>query len=142
MRLLAVAAQDVPIGRLGVSTDQAPVIIPVNYRLVDDALLLRVGPGATTQSAAGTLVAFEVDHVDRRAGSAWSVLVRGLASLVTSPTDRQLASGAHPFVPEPGNMMLVIRPDVVTGRRFTLGTSAGPLHRGDVVVGQGAERAR
>jgi hypothetical protein len=30
----------------------------------------------------------------------------------------ELAAAAIPLVPEPGDMVLVIRPDTVTGRRF------------------------
>jgi hypothetical protein len=122
-QLLAVAANDGRIGRLGVSTDQAPVIVPVNFTSVDGQIVLRVGPGFFTQSAAGHLVAFEVDDIDSEAGMAWSVLVRGLATLVEAPTDIQLATAPHPAAPEPGNMVLVIRPDVVTGRRFAVPAS-------------------
>jgi hypothetical protein len=102
-----------------VATEQAPVIIPVNFSLWDRRVLVRVGAGFLTQAAAGQLVAFEVDHVDPAAGTAWSVLVRGLAVLVDTPTKDQIMA-AEPLVPEPGNEVLLVRPDVLTGRRFTL----------------------
>ena len=118
MRLLAVAAKDGGIGRIGVPTDQAPVVIPVNFTLHDNHILVRVGTGFFSQAAAGHLVAFEVDHVDSDAGVAWSVLVRGLATLIESPTEIEFAAAPHPLVPEPGDMVLVVRPDILTGRRF------------------------
>ncbi len=118
MQLLAVAARDMGVGRLGVATEQAPVITPVNFSLWDRRVLVRVGAGFLTQAAAGQLVAFEVDHVDPAAGTAWSVLVRGLAVLVDTPTKDQIMA-AEPLVPEPGNEVLLVRPDVLTGRRFT-----------------------
>jgi hypothetical protein len=119
-RLMAVAAQDGLIGRLAVSTDQAPVVIPVNFSFRDGRILFRVGPGFLSHTADGHLVAFEVDHVDLVDGSAWSVLVRGLATLIRSPDASEVTAAAHPLVPEPGDMVLVVRPDLVTGRRFAL----------------------
>lgn len=119
-RLLAVAAQNGWIGRIGVPTDQAPMVVPVNFSLRDGQVLLRVGGGFFAQAAAGQLVAFEVDHIDPEDGTAWSVLVRGLATLTEMPTGSRLAPSARPLVPEPGDMDLEIRQDVLTGRRFTL----------------------
>ena len=122
-RLLAVAAKDDRIGRLGISRDGAPLVVPVNFTLHDGQVLIRVSAGTLSRSAAGHLVAFEVDKVDGATGTAWSVLVRGLATLIESPTTAQLAMTPS-FVPEPGEMVLVVRPDVVTGRRFE-------VHRSD-----------
>jgi hypothetical protein len=65
-------------------------------------------------------VAFEVDHVDPEGGTAWSVLVRGLATLVESPSREELQAAAHPLVPEPGDMLLIVRPDIVSGRQFQI----------------------
>jgi len=120
MRLLAVSAKDGGVGRLGAATDQAPVVIPVNFTLRDGQVLVRVGTGFFSQAAAGHLVAFEVDHIDSAAGTAWSVLIRGLATLIEAPTEIELAAAAHPLVPEPGDMVLVVRPDILTGRRFEI----------------------
>lgn len=117
-RLLALAAKRGGIGRLGVATDQAPVVIPVNFSLSDGEVTVRTGTGFISEAAADRLVAFEVDHLDEESGTAWSVLVRGLATLIDSPTPDQLAAAPHPLVPEPGDMLLVVRPDVITGRRF------------------------
>ncbi len=116
-RLLALVAKGGGVGRLGIATDQAPVVIPVNFTLREGQVLARVGAGFFSRTAAGHLVAFEVDQVDPETGVAWSVLVRGLATLIESPTEVELAA-AHPLVPEPGDMVMVIRPDILTGRRF------------------------
>ncbi len=118
MRLLALRAKEGGVGRLGIATDQAPVVVPVNFTFHDGQILARVGAGFVSRTADGHLVAFEVDDVDTGAGIAWSVLVRGLATLIASPTEAELAAAAIPLVPEPGDMVLVIRPDAVTGRRF------------------------
>ena len=119
-RLLAVSAKQGGIGRLGIATDQAPVVIPVNFTLHDGQVLTRVGPGFCSHAAAGHLVAFEFDEVDSANGTAWSVLLRGLATVIESPTEVELAAAGRPLVPEPGNMVMVIRPDILTGRRFEI----------------------
>jgi hypothetical protein len=53
---------------------------------------------------------------------AWSVLVRGLATVLTPDSQRDIGVKVmpDPIVPEPGEMILSIRADVVTGRRFPL----------------------
>jgi hypothetical protein len=124
-RLLAVAARGDGVGRLGIATDDAPVIVPVNFSLQEGQVLIRVGSGFMSEAASGQLVAFEVDRVDRETGTAWSVLVRGLARLIESPSEMQLGA-AHPLVPEPGDMVLMIRPDVLSGRRFGLRGTRAP----------------
>ena len=124
LRLLAVAAKVDGIGRLGLMPDeapgQAPIVVPVNFRFHEGELFLRLGAGFIAGAADRHHVAFEVDRVDRSSGEAWSVLVRGFARLVRSPDERQLEATARPFVPDPGDMVMVLRPSLVSGRRFGL----------------------
>jgi hypothetical protein len=123
LRLLAVAAKQGEVGRLAVSRDQAPLVQPVNFSYRDRKIFVRLGTGAMGSTATGNLVAFEVDHLDRHMGQAWSVLVRGLAMAVEHGErlgDSHLAP--TPLVPSPGDLILAIRLDVVTGRRFRLHT--------------------
>jgi hypothetical protein len=70
------------------------------------------------------LVAFEVDEIETHGGSAWSVLLRGLATLIEHPTTAEIERAPHPLVHEPGDMLLTIRHDVLTGRRFTIDSSS------------------
>lgn len=122
LRLIAVAAKKGVIGRLAVSQDQAPLVRPANFTYHDRYLLIRLGSGAIGKAAVGALVSFEVDEVDRSSGVAWSVLVRGLATVLTPDSQRDIGVKVmpDPIVPEPGEMILSIRADVVTGRRFPL----------------------
>ena len=80
---------------------------------------MRLGPGLTVDAAEEGLIAFEVDQVDRDTATAWNVLVRGLATPLpeSEPPDEAHLDPA-PLVPEPGEKLLAIRIDVVTGRRF------------------------
>ncbi len=94
------------------------MVIPVNFTFHEGLVLARVGAGSFSQAAAGQLVAFEVDEVSEGTGVAWSVLVRGMATLVDNPTETELGWAAEPLVPEPGGMVLTVRQDRITGRRF------------------------
>jgi len=128
VRLLATAAKKGLTGRLGISTAQAPIIQPVNFTYHDRRIVIRLGSGHLLDIISGSLVAFEVDDVDRDAHEAWSVLVRGLATPLEESELHAIAEVAPtPLVPSPGDMIFVVRLDVVTGRRFPLGkTTSDP----------------
>jgi nitroimidazol reductase NimA-like FMN-containing flavoprotein (pyridoxamine 5'-phosphate oxidase superfamily) len=85
------------VGRLAVTaSDGCPAVVPVNYDVLDDAIVFRTAPASTPAAAAGTEVAFEVDHMDEAMSRGWSVLVVGPASAVTEPgTVRRLTERAH-----------------------------------------------
>lgn len=120
LRLVATEAAAGGVGRLAVSGDQAPIVVPVNFSFSDHQVLVRVGEGSLWHQANGQLIAFEVDHIDLEVGAAWSVLIRGLATELPDPTKPGTGRTPHPLVPEPGSIILTIRPDVVTGRRFSI----------------------
>ena len=83
------------VGRIAFVVDDDPVILPVNYRLVEPSsgplLALRTRPG-TVIDQASTNVAFEIDSIDAVHHEGWSVLVRGelLHATPTSPEFREL----------------------------------------------------
>jgi uncharacterized protein len=121
LRLLATAAKQGLTGRLGISTQQAPIIQPVNFSFHEHRIVIRLGSGHMADVVSGALVAFEVDHVDRTAHVAWSVLVRGLVTPLEESEQQVAAESAPtPLVPIPGDAVFVVRLDVVTGRRFPL----------------------
>jgi hypothetical protein len=77
-----------PMGRVGVVWDVLPVILPVNYVLDGDRILIRTVAGTKLAAALQhTVVAFEVDGYDPFDHSGWSVLVRGPAAELTDPVD-------------------------------------------------------
>lgn len=121
-RLLAVGAEAGLTGRLGVTgqATQAPVVVPVLFTVHEHEVMVTIGPGSLAQMVTDHLVAFEVDHVDEAAGISWSVLVRGLAvALGPDDTPGSLVI-PKPRVPNPGHIVVAIRSDVVTGRRFVM----------------------
>lgn len=105
-----------PVGRIAFTTADGPVILPVNYALVGDRVLLRTAPDSLIARHARGRVAFEVDHIEPARRSGWSVLVRGTADLWPSGTEvpaqvQPWAGGPHGLVP------VRIDPVDVTGRR-------------------------
>lgn len=121
-RLLALGAKQHRHGHLGIPTDSAPVVIPLDFGVHDDDVILRVGEGVFGRID-GRLVAFQVDNStvglswsDVDPEGRWSVLVRGLA------TEIEVGSVGddlpEPRIAEPGHRLVQVRSDVVTGRRI------------------------
>ncbi|MFF3886002.1 helix-turn-helix domain-containing protein [Streptomyces sp. NPDC001914] len=109
------------VGRLAVPTELGPVIVPVNYSVVDDAIVFRTARGATPSLASGCVVAFEVDRVDDTFSQGWSVVTRGFARTVTDPDEEhRLAKRAYsaPWSGGRRDMWVRIEPYAVTGRRI------------------------
>jgi nitroimidazol reductase NimA-like FMN-containing flavoprotein (pyridoxamine 5'-phosphate oxidase superfamily) len=111
------------VGRIAVPTASGPVVVPVNYSVVDGAIVFRTEPGSTPSQASGCQVAFEVDRIDDAFSRGWSVLVRGHARTVTDPDEvRRLADRARsaPWAGGHRNQWVRIDPLVITGRRITV----------------------
>ncbi|MFI7498542.1 helix-turn-helix domain-containing protein [Streptomyces sp. NPDC049687] len=109
------------VGRLAVSTALGPVIVPVNYSVVEDTIVFRTAHGATPSLASGCPVAFEVDRIDDTFSQGWSVLVRGHARTVTDiGEERRLAEQAYstPWTGGRRDVWVRIEPYAVTGRRI------------------------
>lgn len=109
------------VGRVSVSTAEGPAVIPVNYAVVDGAVVFRTAPHAAPAAAVGTEVAFEVDHVDEALSEGWSVLVVGPAHAVTDPhAVERLTERAHskPWAGGERELWVSIRPSRLTGRRI------------------------
>ncbi|MBP0455717.1 pyridoxamine 5'-phosphate oxidase family protein [Kitasatospora sp. RG8] len=71
------------VGRVVLTTPQGPVALPVNYRVLDAAVLYRTDAGGLLADVAGEQVGFEVDRLDEVFATGWSVLVSGTASVVS-----------------------------------------------------------
>jgi nitroimidazol reductase NimA-like FMN-containing flavoprotein (pyridoxamine 5'-phosphate oxidase superfamily) len=109
------------VGRVAVTTAEGPGITPVNYSVIDGAVVFRTVPGTTSAAAAGARVAFEVDHLDEALSQGWSVVVRGRARTVTDPDAvRRLADRAYsaPWAGGDRGLWVRIEPFVITGRRI------------------------
>ncbi|MFF5158370.1 pyridoxamine 5'-phosphate oxidase family protein [Streptomyces sp. NPDC000348] len=110
------------VGRIAVATPEGPAVVPVNYEVVDDAIVFRTAPGSVPAAAVGSDIAFEVDHLDEVMSRGWSVLAVGPARTVTEPAEvRRLTEHAHttPWAGGEREMWVSIRPTRLTGRRIT-----------------------
>jgi uncharacterized protein len=113
-------------GRIGVIAEHHPLIIPVNYGMDGRTIVIRTHPGTTLAAAEHANVTFEVDEVDRRTRSGWSVLVRGQAEEVGDEHRAELvartrAAGAQPWAPGEHGSWLRVIPHAVSGRRIVPG---------------------
>ena len=109
------------VGRVGITIGALPAIFPVNYRLVDGAILFRTAPGSKmAAAAAGSVVAFEVDDYGVWDRSGWSVLAVGNAELVDEPSVRDAAdaAGLEAFVDGDRTALVRIEPTFLSGRRL------------------------
>jgi nitroimidazol reductase NimA-like FMN-containing flavoprotein (pyridoxamine 5'-phosphate oxidase superfamily) len=110
------------VGRIAVVVDDAPIVLPVNYKVMKFNahvwVAIRTRPGNVIERAP-TKVAFEIDRIDPVHQEGWSVLVRGTLHHV----DPDAADFRHRFDPEPWliaerDAWLVIEPFAITGRRL------------------------
>ena len=112
-------AEDV-IGRVAVVIGATPMILPVNYALDGEDIIMRTMPGSRLDIGQGH-AAFEVDSFDRATQSGWSVLVTGQLEEVTLRTtakdmERLQALPVQPWATGERNLWLRLRPRFVTGR--------------------------
>ncbi|MGC9501577.1 pyridoxamine 5'-phosphate oxidase family protein [Streptomyces sp. WG7] len=110
------------VGRVIFTRDALPAVLPVNFLLEPDgAVLLRTSASSEMARAVdGAVVAFEGDEVDAAAHAGWSVVVTGLASVVTDSTDhdRLTRAGPRSWVAWPDEVFVRIEPELVTGREL------------------------
>lgn len=124
------------VGRFALSTPEGPHIIPVNYAVVDETIVVRT----SSYSILGThgrdaMLAFEVDHVDHDRHVGWSVVARGRGWAEVDPDEvARIREGWTPRPWASGQRSLFIRMrwDSLTGR--SLGDdwtrdNESPVHR-------------
>lgn len=109
------------VGRVVVSMDAMPAAFPVNYALISREIYFRTSTGTKLTAAVnGTVVAFQVDQIDRLGSEGWSVLVLGRARLVTDPAEQALLdrAGLTSWAAPADARYVAIGTDRVTGRRL------------------------
>lgn len=104
------------IGRVALCANGQIEIFPVNYGLEGDGIVFRTNAGRKMLGVGVGEVAFEVDSVDPRAQSGWSVVVHGTARDISryDTPPRQLAAQAWTGSKD---FLVRISPRTVTGRR-------------------------
>ena len=85
------------VGRVALCTDTGPLVWPVNYSMVEDAIVFRTSPHSLLGTMAwNSRLAFEVDRIDLDREEGWSVLATGTGEMV-----EDLTAGADPDVSGP-----------------------------------------
>ncbi len=109
------------IGRVSLSVDALPVVLPVNFVLAAGAILLRTGTGDKLSAAwDNAVVAFEIDDFDPVDHTGWSVMVQGRAEVVTALDEiyQALAEPLTPWANAHPDYFVRISCDRVSGRRI------------------------
>lgn len=112
------------IGRLAVQLPEGGVdIFPVNFAVDRDTVLVRTAAGTKLDSIENEpTVAFEVDHFDWYDRSAWSVVVKGSASVVKQHNELFELFNVELDAWHPARKPFFLRlvPTSTTGRRFRI----------------------
>jgi len=111
------------VGRIAFGTLSGPVVVPVNFAMLADTIVIRTAEGTVIDGHADEQVALEADHIDEALCQGWSVLVRGQAHRVTQPAElRRLQEDAAvwPWAGGEREVYLRIIPAQITGRRIEL----------------------
>jgi nitroimidazol reductase NimA-like FMN-containing flavoprotein (pyridoxamine 5'-phosphate oxidase superfamily) len=109
----------VSIGRVVFTHRAMPAIRPVNHLVEGRTIIIRTHLGAAIASRAGSVVCYEADQIDAASHTGWSVIVTGLARLVTDPgAITRYADALEPWIAGEMNQVVAIEPRFVSGIRL------------------------
>lgn len=100
-------------------------IFPVNYAMVEDAVLVRTAPGTMLDHYAdGAEMLFEVDQIDYERQHGWSVVARGRGERVSgadrSETERRVP-GPPRWIRHEDDLWIRLRWEELSGRQIGSG---------------------
>lgn len=105
------------VGRVGFLTPAGPRVVPVNYAVLGEGLEFRTtSTSELAVYAAGTDVAFEVDHLDGQRQRGWSVMAHGRCERIHVSVHPELP-GPRPWSGAETPVLLRIEWRELTGRR-------------------------
>lgn len=116
------------LGRLVERIGERVEIFPVNYAVDAGSIVFRTAPGTKLAGlVAADEILLEADRVDER--EAWSVIVRGSASILEREDDiaRVEKLDLRPLVPTVKRVYVAISIDSISARRFHLGEEPDAL---------------
>ena len=108
-------------GRIALTSQALPLVLPVNYALDGQDIVIRTHPGTKLEAATRhAVVAFEIDDIDPLYHSGWSVVAQGIARAIDSPAEvaRLLLLHTATWTPSPAQRFVAISTDIVSGRRI------------------------
>jgi nitroimidazol reductase NimA-like FMN-containing flavoprotein (pyridoxamine 5'-phosphate oxidase superfamily) len=116
------------VGRAVFTERALPAVVPVNFAMHGDAIVLCTASDTRLASAATRgVLAFQVDDIDEQTRSGWSVVVVGVAELVEGSQDQaSIRSLLHPWAPGTSDVFIRLPLRVVTGRRILATSVSDP----------------
>ena len=109
-------------GRIALSAPDGPHIVPVNYSVVDDAIIVRTSPYSVLGTyGRDSMLAFEVDQFDDERQRGWSVVVRGRGEVVNDADELdhiRATSEPRPWAAGARTLHVRVRWTEITGRRI------------------------
>ena len=116
-----------PLGRLAVPTPHFPTFDPVSFAVVEGELVVAVRPGSAGDALiAGSVVAFEADVLDSVLREGWSVVVKGPVEDLDNDVAELVRPLLAPWPASPGDRLLLVRSEQITGQRVVSGSLATP----------------
>ena len=107
------------IGRVGFSSADGIVMLPVNFAMTAKTIIFRTAPDTLLALYANAQVSFEADQLDEALHEGWSVLVQGHAHTVTDERQvKNLQDRTHlqPWAAGARDVYIRITPTRITGR--------------------------
>lgn len=116
----------VSLGRIVFTKRAMPAIRPVNHIVDDHTIIIRTHLGASIvhraaeeDEGSGAVVCYEADALDPVRHTGWSVIVTGLARLVTDPARAaDYSQKLEPWVKGEMDQVVSIEPRFVSGIRL------------------------
>lgn len=115
------------IGRLAVPTPNFPTVEPVSFAVIEGELVVAARAGSAADAvAAGTWLSFEADVLDAAQHRGWSVVVSGPVEELDDDVVALVRPQLGPWPAAPGDRLLLIRSERITGQRIVNGAAASP----------------
>jgi len=114
------------IGCVVLSVDCIPVAVPVNFWLVDGDAVFATDVGSKLDAAIrGHVVSVEADDVEGVYHTGWSVLLTGVAQVITDPeTIKRTMCSLQPWAPGNHPFLVRVPSTLISGRRLTWGATS------------------
>jgi nitroimidazol reductase NimA-like FMN-containing flavoprotein (pyridoxamine 5'-phosphate oxidase superfamily) len=107
------------VGRIGLSVAALPVVVPVNFTMDQDRVVMCSEPGLKLQAARqGVVACLEIDDFDPLTHSGWSVLVTGRLAEMTDAQEitRAQRLPLAPWAPMSDPHFVTLSTELVSGR--------------------------
>ncbi|MFE9816979.1 pyridoxamine 5'-phosphate oxidase family protein [Streptomyces sp. NBC_00236] len=116
------------VGRVALAEGDGPVVLPLNYQVLDGEVMFSTAEHSPLAAADGTEIAFEADHIDDAFSRGWSVLLVGpVRAVAEEEASRRLREAAYstPWAGGGRQHVMLLSPRRVTGRRIIVPGAPG-----------------